>query len=173
MRKIIFVIIIILISIFVYVNVNAEVIIPNSAIRFRVIPNSNSVMDQNMKIKVKNYVNNYMSVKLNGVDDVARDIINSSIDEINRDIKNIFKENNYNMDFKIKYGNNYFPDKVYKGVIYKKGSYESLVIYIGKSYGDNWWCVLFPPLCLLDADEDDVGEVEYRSFIRDLINNIF
>ncbi len=175
MKKVIFIIIILIISIFLYINVNASVLIPNSAIRVRVVPNSNSVMDQNIKDKVKNYVSNYMSIKLNDVNDVdkARDIINCSIDDLNKDIEDIFKDNNYNMDFKINFGSNHFPDKVYKGVIYNEGDYESLVVYIGEAKGDNWWCVLFPPLCLLEADENETGEVEYRSFVRDMLNKIF
>ena len=175
MKKIIFIILVIIISIFVYINVNAEVIIPDSAIRVRVVPNSNSVKDQYMKEKVKNYVSNYMSIKLNNIKDVneARGIINSSIEEINKDINNIFKNSDYNKEVKINFGSNYFPDKVYKGVVYRKGYYESLVVYIGRAEGDNWWCVLFPPLCLLEVDKNETGEVEYRSFVRDMINKIF
>ena len=128
-----------------------------------------------MKDKVKNYVSNYMAIKLNGIDDVdkAREIINDSIDELNDNIDNIFRENNYKMNYKITFGNNYFPNKVYKGVVYKDGYYESLVVYIGEAKGSNWWCVLFPPLCLLDANENETGEVEYRSFVRDMIDKIF
>ena len=161
MRKIIFIILIILISIFVYVNVNADVIIPDSAIRIRVVPNSNSIIDQNMKEKVKNYVSNYMAIKLNNVDSVdrAREIINNSIDELNDNIKDMFINNNYKMNYKISFGNNYFPYKIYKGVIYEEGYYESLVVYIGEAKGNNWWCVLFPPLCLVDAEENNSNEV--------------
>ena len=103
MKKTIFIILIIIISIFVYVTVNAEVIIPNDAIRVRVVPNSNSTVDQNMKEKVKDYVSQYLSLKLNGVIDVdeARKIINDNIDIMNKDIEKIFKDNNYKMNFKI------------------------------------------------------------------------
>lgn len=175
MKKTLFVIVIIIVSIFVYINVNAEVIIPNEAIRVRVVPNSNSVMDQDMKEKVKEYVSGYMYLELNGVYDVneARDIIEANIDNINQGIEDIFDENGYDMDFEINFGENYFPDKNYKGVIYNEGEYESLVVYIGEARGDNWWCVLFPPLCLLEAEESDTGEVEYRSFVSEMIDKIF
>ena len=175
MKKTIFVILIIIISIFIYINVNAEVIIPNDAIRVRVVPNSNSVIDQNMKEKVKNYVSNYMTLKLDKVMDVneARNIINDSIDELNQDIEKMFQDNGYDMDFTINFGENHFPDKAYKGVIYNEGDYESLVVYIGEAQGDNWWCVLFPPLCLLEADENDTGEVEYKTLVGEVIDKIF
>ena len=175
MKKTIFVILIIIIYIFVYINVNAEVIIPNDAIRVRVVPNSNSVIDQNMKEKVKNYVSNYMTLKLDKVMDVneARNIINDSIDELNQDIEKMFQDNGYDMDFTINFGENHFPDKAYKGVIYNEGDYESLVVYIGEARGDNWWCVLFPPLCVLEADENDTGEVEYKTLVGEVIDKIF
>lgn len=175
MKKTIFIILIIIISIFVYINVNAEVIIPNNAIRVRVVPNSNSVLDQNMKEKVKNYVSNYMTLKLDGVLNVeeARNIIENSIDELNQDIEKMFQDNNYDMHFTINFGENHFPDKAYKGVIYNEGDYESLVVYIGEAKGDNWWCVLFPPLCLLEADENDTGEVEYKTLVGEIIDKIF
>ena len=175
MKKIIFVIVLFIIFLFVYINVNAEIVIPSDAIRVRVIPNSNSVIDQDMKDKVKNYVSNYMMIKLDGIYDTneARKIIVNSINQLNKDINDLFKKNNYDMNYKVIYGNNYFPNKVYKGVIYDKGNYESLVVYIGEAKGDNWWCVLFPPLCLVEASESETGEIEYRSLVKDLLDKIF
>ena len=175
MKKIIFIIVLIVISFILYVNVNASVIIPKDAIRVRVVPNSDSVYDQNIKDKVKNYVSNYMAIKLKDVYSVkkARKIINDSIPELEENIQDIFNNDTYDKEFKIVFGDNYFPDKVYKGVIYNEGNYESLVVYIGEARGDNWWCVLFPPLCLLEASESETGEVEYRSIVKDIIDKIF
>ena len=81
MKKYLFVLVLFIIFLVLYINVNAEIIIPSDAIRVRVVPNSNSVVDQNMKDKVKNYVSNYMMIKLDGINDVneARNIINNSI----------------------------------------------------------------------------------------------
>ena len=123
MKKIIFIIVLIVISFILYVNVNASVIIPKDAIRVRVVPNSDSVYDQNIKDKVKKYVSNYMSIKLKDVYSVkkARKIINDSIPELEEDIQNIFNNNAYDEDFKVIFGDNYFPNKIYKGVIYNDG----------------------------------------------------
>ena len=66
---------------------------------------------------------------------------------------------------------NYFPEKVYKGVKYEEGEYESFVVTLGNGMGKNWWCVLFPPLCLLEAEEtEETTEVEYKFFISELID---
>lgn len=160
----------------VYINVNAdEVVIPDSAIRVRVIANSDSLEDQNMKLKVTEYLQEYLAPILADADSIeeARLIINSKLDEINSNVGNIFDDNNYDMKFNVHFGDNYFPNKEYKGVKYKAGSYESLVVTIGTGNGDNWWCVLFPPLCLLDASEGEGSDVEYKLWVEELIEKYF
>lgn len=77
-------------------------------------------------------------------------------------------EEKYNLDYKINFGENYFPEKEFNGVTYEEGYYESVLVTLGKGEGDNWWCVLFPPLCLLEAEESD--EVEYKFFVQELID---
>ena len=67
----------------------------------------------------------------------------------------------------------YCKEIEYKGVIYEEGDYESLVITLGDGLGDNFWCVLFPPLCLLEAEETDTDEFEYTSFIKEIIDKYF
>lgn len=173
-RKLILIILTIVTIYVVYNNVKAEeIVIPNTAIRLRVIPNSNNLLDQEMKAKVKEYLeaNLYKDfVNVNNIEE-ARIMINNNIPKIEEDITSIFNENNYNMNFKVKYGNNYFPEKEYKGITYEEGYYESLVVEIGEAKGDNFWCVLFPSLCLLETEE--TTEVEYKLGVLELINKIF
>ena len=97
--------------------------------------------------------------------------IKNNIPLIEENVKQIFSENNYDMNFDINYGLNYFPEKEYRGLKYNEGYYESVVISIGKAEGDNWWCVLFPNLCLVDLETKD--NVEYKSWIVEKINKIF
>ena len=173
-RKLILIILTIVTIYVVYNNVKAEeIVIPNTAIRLRVIPNSNNLLDQEMKTKVKEYLETNLYKDFANVDDIdeARTIINNNIPKIEEDITSIFNENNYDMNFKVKYGNNYFPEKEYKGITYKEGYYESLVVEIGEAKGDNFWCVLFPSLCLLETEE--TTEVEYKLGVLELINKIF
>ena len=173
-RKLILIILTIVTIYVVYNNVKAEeIVIPNTAIRLRVIPNSNNLLDQEMKTKVKEYLETNLYKDFANVDDIdeARTIINNNIPKIEEDIIIIFNENNYDMNFKVKYGNNYFPEKEYKGITYEEGYYESLVVEIGEAKGDNFWCVLFPSLCLLETEE--TTEVEYKLGVLELINKIF
>lgn len=173
-RKLILIILTIVTIYVVYNNVKAEeIVIPNTAIRLRVIPNSNNLLDQEMKAKVKEYLEANLYKNFANVDDIdeARIMINNNIPKIEEDITSIFNENNYDMNFKVKYGNNYFPEKEYKGITYIEGYYESLVVEIGEAKGDNFWCVLFPSLCLLETEE--TTEVEYKLGVLELINKIF
>ena len=173
MKKII--IILTLITVFLlYKEVKGEeIIIPEAAIRLRVIPNSNSVADQNMKVKVKDYLekNTYELLRNENNIEKARTLIKENIPILEENINKIFDENNYNVDYKINYGYNYFPDKEYRGVNYKEGYYESIVISIGEAKGDNWWCVLFPNLCLIDIENKE--DNEYKSWVAETINKIF
>lgn len=176
MKKLVLIILTIIVALLVYVNVNAdEIVIPSAAIRVRVIANSNTLEDQTMKMKIKKYIEEYLATKLIDINDLrtARNIINNEIDNINKEIKNIFNENNYNKNIKVHFGDNYFPEKEYKGTTYKSGIYESLVITIGKGQGDNWWCVLFPPLCLLETEKSEIEDVEYRFFVKKMLQRIF
>lgn len=178
MKKIIFIIITIVVALLVYINVNAEVdeiVIPEAAIRVRIIANSNTIHDQSMKMKVKEYIEKSISPLLIDVESVeeARTIINNHLDQLDQDIKVLFSNNNYDQDFLIHFGDNYFPEKDYRGVHYESGAYESLVVTIGSGEGDNWWCVLFPPLCLLEASENDTSDVEYQFFVTKMLEKIF
>lgn len=149
------------------------VIIPDTAIRLRVIPNSNSSLDQSMKNKVKEYLENntYQILKEEDNIEEARKLIKDNIPELEENITKIFNDNNYNMNYKVNYGYNYFPNKEYRGIKYNEGYYESIVISIGEAQGDNWWCVLFPNLCLIDLEQKN--NVEYKYWIIETINKIF
>ena len=173
MKKII--IILTLITVFlIYSEVKGDtIIIPDTAIRLRVIPNSNSAIDQNIKKKVKDYLEKNTYELLRNETDIeeARGLIQENIPILEENITKIFNDNNYNMDFNIDFGYNHFPEKEYRGIIYEEGYYESIVISIGKAEGDNWWCVLFPNLCLIDLE--NIDDTEYKSWVMETINKIF
>lgn len=163
-----------LLFIFSNISKKTESIIPDSAIRFRVIANSNTAYDQNVKIQIRNLIQNKileLTKDTKSIEEV-RNIILEHQEELYSIINNKLEELNYDKSFKLSYGNNYFPEKKYKGLIYKSGDYESLVITLGEGKGDNFWCVLFPPLCTLEVDES-TSDVEYKFFIKEIIDRYF
>ena len=141
------------------------ILIPNEAIRVRVIANSNSKKDIETKEKIKDIINNIVEKELSRVTSIeeARLKIKNTIKTINNSVE---KELN-NKDFNINYGLNYFPEKIFKGIKYQEGYYESLVVTIGNGEGNNYWCVLYPPLCLIN---EDTNEYDYHFFIKDILN---
>lgn len=152
---------------------NLDIRIPEEAIRIRIVANSNTEYDQRIKRTVRDSVQVEISSLLKEADSVleARKIIKENVVQIEKVVSNTLQEENYGLGYRVHFGYNYFPEKEYKGVIYDDGLYESLLITLGEGSGDNWWCVLFPPLCLLEAEESD--EIEYKSYVKELIHKYF
>jgi len=150
-------------------------IIPDDAIRIRVIANSNSEYDQQIKNKVKDTLEYDMYNILKNTTDLqeARNLIKSNLDNVEKNIDKTLQKEEYKLPFKINFGLNYFPEKEYKGIIYNEGYYESVVVTLGEGLGDNWWCVLFPPLCMLEAEETDTTDVEYTTLTKTIIDKYF
>ena len=123
---------------------------------------SDARLKENIQYKLYELLKNTKGI------DQARKIINNNLNDIDNNVKETLQLLNYELGYDINFGLNYFPSKEYKGVTYDEGYYESLVITLGEGKGDNWWCVLFPPLCLLEAEEST--EVEYTSFVKELLD---
>lgn len=176
MKKAIFLFLGIILIYIVIGNVIAEAnIIPDEAIRIRVIANSNTEYDQEIKSKVKNIVeyDMYNILKNTKKLEEARELIKNNLDDVENDIDTLLQKEKYELTFNINFGLNYFPEKKFKGIKYKEGYYESVVVTLGEGLGDNWWCVLFPPLCMLEAEESNTNDVEYTTLVKTIINKYF
>lgn len=169
MKKIIFVFTFIILF-YMMIGHVSSLAIPDEALRIRVIANSNSEYDQEIKNTVKENIQFKLYDLLKdtkGIEE-ARKVINTNLPNIDSEVNKTLQTLNYELGYEINFGLNYFPSKEYKGTTYEEGYYESLVITLGEGQGDNWWCVLFPPLCLLEAEEDT--DVEYTSFVKELLD---
>lgn len=147
--------------------------IPKEAIRLRVVANSDTDYDQDIKMQVSSNLQNRLYNLLKDTKSIkeARNKIKKNISYLDENVKETLDKTNAPYSYKLNYGKNYFPKKTYKGVTYEEGNYESLYVTLGKGEGKNWWCVLFPPLCIMEAEEST--ETEYRSFIKDIIDKYF
>ena len=175
MKKIIIILLAVLSIVMVYNNFNKSenVKIPDSAIRFRVLANSNSPRDQKIKEDVRDKMQKELYTLLENSKSIkeARGLINDNMDNFNNILSKEMEDKDYS--YTIDYGMHEFPEKTYKGITYEAGKYESLLVTLGEGKGDNWWCVLFPPLCLMEAEETNTDEVEYKSFIKEIIEKYF
>ncbi|WP_111644876.1 stage II sporulation protein R [Paranoxybacillus vitaminiphilus] len=131
---------------------NEAVVIPDEAIRLRILANSDSAQDQELKRKVRDAVNKEMNKWVADLTSFAeaKKVIQSRIDDIEHIVAAVLKEENSRQTYKVEFGKVNFPTKLYGNYIYPAGQYEAILITLGKGEGANWWCVLFPPLCFLD-----------------------
>ena len=153
---------------FLSISSKQKLLIPDESIRFRIIANSNEEADQAMKMLIKKDLEKELFSKITyskSIDD-TRKIISDNQENIDSLLKK------YNINYDISYGKNYFPSKEYKGVNYNSGEYESLVISLGESKGNNWWCVLYPPLCLLESESNNMEENEYKLYIQEILDKV-
>jgi len=171
-------IIISLVSVFIFYLFISSVMaksleISEDAIRIRVVPNSNSEYDQSVKVKVKNKLQGTMYNMLKDVktSEDAKEVIENNLDRVSNDVEKVLEKEKFDKGYNVNFGYNYFPEKEYKGIKYKEGYYESLLVTLGEGKGDNWWCVLFPPLCLIEAEEST--DAEYKSFVKEVIDKYF
>lgn len=143
-----------------------NVIIPKESIRYRIVANSNNDLDQFNKLKVNEVIFPIINDIMNNSNNIieARKNINKNIPIIEKSL------NDLNINYKVSFGQNYFPAKTYLNNTYKEGNYESLVIYLDEAKGDNFWCVMFPPLCLIDINREKIDEVVYKSYAKEIIN---
>ncbi len=150
------------------VNEKKIILIPEEAIRIRVIANSNSESDIKIKEELSKDFNNKVEKILNNVKSLeeARDIIKNNYDLLTNYVEKKLNEINYSGNFKIKYGMNYFPEKIFHDVKYKEGYYESLVVTLGEGKGPNYWCVLYPPLCNINENKN----IEYKFYVQEILN---
>lgn len=156
---------------------NAEVqVIPSEAIRLRILANSNHESDQELKRKIRDEVNQEINVwvaELTSVEE-AREVISSRLDEIESIAQEVMERENNVQEVDVSFGKTVFPTKLYGQYLYPAGEYEAIKISLGAGEGENWWCVLFPPLCFLDfnsgtavkaetIEEEDVPQPEAAS----------
>lgn len=130
----------------------AMAVIPNEAIRLRILANSDREADQAVKRLIRDEVNHDITewvAELTSIQE-AREVIISHLDEIQATAENVMAKEGLHQSVKVDFGQAKFPTKLYGQYLYPAGDYEAVIITLGEGEGANWWCVLFPPLCFLD-----------------------
>ena len=127
----------------------------DSVFRLHIIANSDSSADQELKLKVRDKIIEYMNTLTSNSSDKKDviSIVNNHLDSFKEIALNTIKENGYNYDVKIGIDYSEFPTKQYSNVVLPAGEYKALKIIIGEGSGKNWWCVMFPPLCFVDEEK--------------------
>ncbi|NIK11866.1 stage II sporulation protein R [Alkalibacillus almallahensis] len=126
------------------------VVIPDEAIRLRILADSNSEKDQAEKRQIRDEVSEQITEWVETLTsiDKARATIKQNLPEIEAIV-----DQNTEDSVSVEFGEVMFPDKVYDRFVYPAGEYEAILITLGEGEGDNWWCVLFPPLCFVEFSD--------------------
>lgn len=140
--------------------------IAEEVIRFHVLANSDEAFDQELKILVKNEVITMLENELSSSTSLeeTKSLILSNLhnNKIIEKAEEIVKSKGYNYEISAYISEEYFPTKTYGDITLPAGIYECLKIDIGEARGQNWWCVMFPPLCFLDIAVTEVDEISEK-----------
>lgn len=148
-----FAIVLLLCVISAFLPVHGEEEIYDSVLRLHVIANSDTDADQALKLKVRDAV-------IEAIEPIAKNCatveeVSLAVSRASEDIRasalKVVRENGCGYDISVELGREKYPTKAYADVCFPAGEYLSLQVKIGEAVGQNWWCVLFPPLCLESA----------------------
>lgn len=143
--------------------------------RLHILANSNSEQDQQIKLDVRDAVLQVTHDEIeqckNAVE--TEEYIRDNIGIILETANDMLAKNGVSYQATATVGNYHFPDKSYRDVRYPEGDYQALRILLGDGEGENWWCVMFPPLCITEIEEEDEQDIEYTSFLAELFITLF
>lgn len=147
--------------------------ISEKLIRFHVIANSDEEADQELKIKVKDNIINYIFPKLKDSKsiDESREILRNNNKQILKIAEKTIKENGYNYTVNSTLDRENFPEKNYGNITLPQGEYEAYRVIIGSGQGKNWWCVMFPPLCFVDVTKGQVSDKETEETMKRVLDD--
>ena len=130
--------------------------IQSSVLRLHVIANSDSACDQELKLKVRDAVLLSGKEVFSGSDDVksAEEKIHDNSDKILETARRVIREEGFGYDVRLEISNDDFPTRTYGDTTLPAGRYRAVKIIIGEGRGHNWWCVMFPALCIPGASSD-------------------
>lgn len=150
-----FALIISIFAIIYSVNLSKQADIFNSVLRLHVIAHSDDLEDQNLKLAVKNEVVKYMQEEFADLEDVtsAKAVAERNKDYIQAAAEAEVKRQGYEYPVRVDIGRFDFPIKSYGNLVFPPGNYDAVRVVIGEGRGRNWWCVLFPPLCLVSTSD--------------------
>ena len=160
---------------------NVQNDLSNCVIRFHVKANSDTIPDQNLKLKVKDNVVGYMnqhSSEFTSLED-AKQFITSHDKDLKKIANTVIKNNGYDYAIYSSFGLDDFPVKKYGDMSFPSGTYLSYTMYIGSGEGHNWWCVMYPNMCfegsMYEVVDESAGEElkkvlskeEYRAVLEE------
>lgn len=140
-------------------------------LRIHIRANSNLECDQDVKYLVKDEVVKYLTPKLTEAKTIenAKVMLQQNLNALSSLASEKLKSEGYDYSAKAKLATEYFPTRSYEELTLESGYYDALIIELGSAEGNNWWCVVYPPLCFSTEGE---GKVVYKSYIKEIVDKI-
>ncbi len=155
-----------------YIFVGCESV-SDSVIRIHIRANSNSEIDQEIKLVVRDKIIEYITPMIEDCETCndVKVILSNSLTEIEFIANKTLVDNGFDYSSSASLDNEFFPSREYDDVIFPSDYYDALIVRLGAGVGDNWWCVAYPPLCFVDDNGSE--KIEYKSILVELINKYF
>lgn len=131
----------------------------DSVLRLHVIANSDSLADQALKMEVKNQIVQLMQEEFRDAtsQQEARRLAVQNKARMEDTARQVVAAYGYSYPVKVEIGEYQFPTKTYGNFVLPQGNYEAVRVVIGQGQGQNWWCVLFPPLCMVSSSDEGLS----------------
>ena len=144
-------------------------------LRVHIRANSNSQIDQSIKMQVKQEIVDFLTPKISCGDSFqkAYEILDQNLEEIEKVADRVLENNGFNYKSNAYLNEEYFPTRSYGQVTLNQGFYDALIIELGEAAGNNWWCVVYPPLCFIGGEGNDYKNIKYKSKLVEIIQNFF
>ncbi len=148
--------------------------VSDCVLRFHIMANSDTKADQRLKLMVKDVVSKRAAEDMKNAGICCKEdavaYINENMNTYTTEAKKVVAENGYSYNVTADIGKSWFPVKIYGKYIFPEGEYDAVQMKIGEGAGRNWWCVLFPSLCIVDEayqvmpEENDSEENEDEEY---------
>ena len=143
-------------------------------LRIHIRANSNLAVDQNVKYLVKDEVVKFLTPKLCNVPTKADaiKIVEKNMSALESLCQKTLSKNGFNYNVHVKINNEYFPTRTYNNTTLESGYYDAVIVELGSASGDNWWCVMYPPLCFVGENNGSTS-ITFKSKIAEWFKKIF
>lgn len=156
-------------------NLNYNTLKNSDYLRIHIRANSNSQTDQNVKYLIKDKFVDYLAPRLS---DCAskKDVLELVLAQkslLENLADEILKQNNFDYKSNVKIASEQFPTRTYEGYTLESGVYDAIIVELGSASGNNWWCVIYPPLCFTNFSCAENMKIVYKSKILEIIKQFF
>jgi len=143
-------------------------------LRLHIRANSNSEIDQSVKYKIKDVMVDFLTPYLCNVSSKQKavQIVEENACLMKSECLKVLKKHGFDYSVNIKINNEFFPTRSYANTTLESGYYDAVIVELGQAEGDNWWCVMYPPLCFVNKNENN-NQIKYKSIIHEWLRKLF